>query len=231
MNLRGAFSAIASAAMVTLASSGAHAAEPSSARGEEARLKKSDHPAGARPGSARTDHFRIGPLVGIGFPRPFAVEGFAKIERLVGVGVEYSFLPRMNVMNVEASFAALAADLRLFPFRGAFFIGVRGGRQWLDAKATLSAGQLGSFSEAMSASTWFVNPRLGFLYTFESGITVGIDAGVQVPIRPTLDRSGAATRAGIASQLDIDGALLAAANGLGNSTTATVDLLRLGFLF
>ena len=134
-------------------------------------------------------------------------------------------------MNVEASFGALAADLRVFPFRGAFFIGARGGRQWLDAKATLTTGQLGSFSEAMSASTWFVNPRAGFLYTFESGITVGIDAGVQIPIRPNLERSGAATPAGIASQLDIDGALLAVANGLGNSTTPTIDLLRLGFLF
>lgn len=215
--------------MVTLASSGARAAEP--VRSDPTRIKKSEQPAGARPRSVRTDHYRIGPLVGVGFPRPFAIEGFARLERLIGVGVEYSFLPRMNVMNVEASFAALAADLRLFPFRGAFFVGVRGGRQWLDAKATLSTGQLGSFSEAMSASTWFVNPRLGFLYTFESGVTVGVDAGVQIPIRPTLDRSGDATRAGIASQLDIDRAFLTAANGLGNRTTATIDLLRLGFLF
>ena len=48
VTLRRSFSAIASAAMVIALSSGAHAAEPSSARGEEARLKKGDQPAGER---------------------------------------------------------------------------------------------------------------------------------------------------------------------------------------
>lgn len=196
-----------------------------------ASASKGERPSGAAPRGERAEHFRVGPLVGVGFPRPFAIEGLAKFERLVGVGVEYSFLPRMNVMNVEASFAAIAADLRVFPFRGAFFIGARAGRQWLDAQASVTTGRLGSFREGMVATTWFVNPRVGLLYTFDSGITVGIDAGVQVPINPSFQRSGAATETGVASELDIDATLVAVANGLGNNTTPTVDLLRLGFLF
>ncbi|MBX3221459.1 MAG: hypothetical protein KF795_13135 [Labilithrix sp.] len=203
---------------------------PTPARGGEVR------PAGERltserPPSEKVEHFRIGPLVGVGFPRPFAIEGFAKIERLIGVGVEYSFLPRVNVMNVEASFAAIAGDLRIFPFRGAFFVGARVGRQWLEARARLTTGPLGTFDESVAASTWFVNPRIGILHTFDSGITVGIDAGVQLPISPSFERSGVATDAGVASELDIDGTLAAVANGLGNNTTPTLDLLRLGFLF
>ncbi len=152
------------------------------------------------------------------------------MEKLVGVGFEYSFLPRVHVGNVDASFSAVAADLRVFPFKGAFFIGARGGRQWLDARAAFSAGSLGSITETMEASTWFVNPRAGFLHTFESGITVGIDAGVQLPVGSTYDRAGRATAAGLTAQT-VDGTLVAVANALGNKTTPTIDLLKLGFLF
>ena len=224
---------VASAAIVLGALvSTAHAAEPAATKGEAAATSATgERGTGERRVRDRTEHFRIGPLVGLGFPRPFAIEGFAKVEKLVGVGVEYSFLPRMHVSNVDASFSALAADLRVFPFKGAFFIGARAGRQWLDARANLSAGQLGSFTETMAASTWFVNPRAGFLHTFESGITLGVDAGVQVPIAPSYERTGRATDTGFAAQSGIDGTLVAVANALGNSTTPTLDLLRLGFLF
>lgn len=177
------------------------------------------------------EHLRIGPLVGVGFPRPLAIEGFVKIERVLGVGAEYSLLPRMNIAGVDTSFKAIAADLRIFPFRNAFFIGARAGRQWLDTKTTLTVGQLGSITESMSASTWFINPRAGFLVTFESGITVGIDVGVQLPINPSYERSGPATEAGVAGATGADQMLATAAKTLGNGVTPTIDVLRLGFLF
>jgi len=227
-----ALSSVASAAVVVALSSTVHAAEPPSAKGEGAGpAATGERGAGERRGRDRTEHFRVGALVGVGFPRPFAIEAFAKLEKVVGVGFEYSFLPRMHVGNVDASFSALAADLRVFPFKGAFFIGARGGRQWLDARAAFSAAQLGAVTETMAASTWFVNPRAGFLHTFESGITIGIDAGVQLPIGSSYERAGRATSAGIAAQSGVDGTLVAVANALGNKTTPTIDLLRLGFLF
>ena len=215
-------------AVAIAVASPAEAAE--SRRGDESNTAV-DRPAREKQEKEPAEHFRIGPIVGVGFPRPFAVEGFVKFEKLVGVGFEYSFLPPTNVINVDTRFNAFAVDLRVFPFHGAFFIGARAGRQWLDAHATLSAAQLGSFTESMEASTWFFNPRAGVLHTFSSGITVGIDAGVQFPINPSYVRTGPATAAGLASQFDIDGALVTVANALGNSTTPTVDLLRLGFLF
>jgi len=220
---------VASAATLITLSCPAFAAEPARAAGP--RSQAGERPPEAPRGNEEREHFRIGPLVGIGFPRPFAIEGFAKFERLVGVGLEYSFLPRTNVASVETSFKALAADLRIFPFKGAFFIGARGGRQWLSASTTISAGSFGSFVESMDASTWFVNPRAGLLFTFKSGITLGIDAGVQIPIQPSYQRSGLATDAGLASQTGVDQTLVAVSNALGNSTTPTIDLLRLGFLF
>lgn len=183
-----------------------------------------------KAGARKPEHFRLGPLVGVGFPRPFAIEAFAKFERVIGAGFEYSFLPNVNLANVDTSFKAVALDLRVFPFRGAFFVGLRGGRQWLDAKTSLKAGSYGSFEESLAASTWFLNPRLGFLHTFESGITLGIDAGIQVPVNPSYDRNGAATAIGV-SDPDVERTLVRVSNTLGNSTTPTLDLLRVGFLF
>jgi hypothetical protein len=181
------------------------------------------------------EHFRIGPLVGVGFPRPLAVEGLVKIERVIGIGAEYSFLPKVNLFGADTTFKAIAADVRVFPFKGAFFVGARAGRQWLDARTTVSVGQggttVGSFTETMEAATWFVNPRVGFLKTWDSGITLGIDAGVQFPINPTYERSGPATTAGAAANTGVDNTLRGVAGALGNNITPTIDMLRLGFMF
>ena len=86
---------------------------------DEERVKEMSAPNGF---SEDRDHVRVGPLVGLGLPRPLAIEALVKIERVVGLGIEYSFLPRMNLFGVDTTFYAVAADLRLFPFRG--FAGV-----------------------------------------------------------------------------------------------------------
>ncbi len=207
-------------------------ASPPSGNGSASTPRQqSDRPATSEGEKKDTEHFRIGPLLGIGFPRPLEIEGMVKLEKLVGIGLEYSLMPKMNIMGAEATFKGIAADLRIFPFKGAFFIGAKAGRQWLDARTTVTVGQIGSFQESMSANTWFVNPRIGFLKTWDSGITVGIDAGVQLPINATYQRSGPATDAGLISQTNIDQTLASVAGALGNNTTPTIDLLRVGFLF
>jgi hypothetical protein len=179
--------------------------------------------------SAKRERVRIGALAGVGFPRPFAIEAFAKVHKVVGFGAEYSFLPKMNAFGAETRFKAVAVDFRVFPFKNGLFIGLRGGRQWLDVKTTVAATPLGSSNEAMEASTWFVNPRVGVLHTFESGITVGIDVGVQVPIGASYTRSSSTSNVGTVN--GAEGTLTMVANALGNKTTPTVDLLRVGFLF
>jgi hypothetical protein len=219
---------LAVVASVLLASSTAYGDQASSARAAQG---SGDRPAGEASEAEKPEHFRIGPLVGLSFPRPFAIEGFTKLEKLVGVGFEYSFMPRATIKSVDAGFDGVALDLRVFPFRGAFFLGARAGRQWLNANATITDARFGSIVESMDAATWFINPRAGFLYTFPNGITIGIDAGVQLPISPSYTRSGPATAAGLTSGLEIEGTLQLVADALGNTTTPTIDLLRLGLLF
>jgi hypothetical protein len=170
--------------------------------------------------------FRIGAVAGLGFPRPFAVEALIKVDRVLALGVEYSLLPKTTIGGVETDFWAIAADARVFPFKGAFFIGLRGGRQTLRASATANLGQLGTYTESGVAETWFVNPRIGFLWTWRNGFTVGIDAGVQVPIGPSLSTT---LPSGLPAQ--VNSTVASIANTFGNETTPTVDLLRVGFLF
>lgn len=213
-----ALAALAAAA-VTFASPASHAAgEPD--------------PAVDRPTSTvessddDTDPFRIGVLGGVGFPRPLALEGLVKIDRVLALGVEYSLLPKTTFGAVETTFWALAADARVFPFRNGFFVGMRAGRQVLGATASVSAGSFGTFSESARAETWFVNPRLGFLWTWRNGFTVGIDAGVQIPL-------SSATSSTLPDGLpvEVDSTIASIVSTFGGGVTPTVDLLRVGFLF
>jgi hypothetical protein len=205
---------------------------PLSAHAEAAEDKSSspsssaDQPSRERPNDDR-DPLRLGAVAGIGFPHPLAVEGLVKIDRVLALGVEYSFMPTATFGRVESSAWALAADARVFPFRNGFFLGVRGGRQVLTAQTTITVGGLGSFPESARAEAWFVNPRVGFLWTWRSGFTVGIDAGVQLPLHATLTTTLPSQLAGS----PIDQMIASVTNAFGNGVTPTVDLLRVGFLF
>lgn len=178
-----------------------------------------------KDGDEDEEPFRIGAIAGVGFPRPLAVEGLVKIDGVVAAGLELGFLPTTNLFGVQARMTSIAADLRVFPFRGAFFVGLRAGHQELHAETTLSAAGY-SVTESATASTWFVNPRVGFLWTWQSGFTVGIDAGVHLPIGATLDST---IPSGVAPE--IDRGIASTAATFGNGVTPTIDLLRVGFLF
>lgn len=238
MKLRHLCVIAAAAAALVLASAPASAARaPTSPTPREASAPDGSGSRGERAAAGterkekKPERLRVGPLVGLGFPRPIVVGVFAKVHRIVGFGAEYSSLPPMNVFGADTRFEALAVDLRVFPFKNAFFVGMRAGRQWLSARARISVQRYGSFTESMDAATWFINPRAGFLHTFGSGITIGLDAGIQLPIAPSYERNGLATRAGLASEVEADSIVATVADLLGNSPTPTVDFLRSGILF
>ena len=172
------------------------------------------------------DHVRVGALLGLGYPRPVALEVMVKIERALGLGIEAGMMPPLTVGPLSTSFWGVAGDLRVFPFQGAFFIGMRAGYQRMKATATASVPGLGTLSESAVADTYFVNPRIGFLWTLESGVTLGLDVGVQVPIQ----KSYVDTLPDSVSS-EVRGSLVGVANAFGYTVTPSVDLLRIGFLF
>jgi hypothetical protein len=174
----------------------------------------------------KPERCRIGVLGGIGLPRPLAIEALVKIDRLIGLGVEYSVLPTITVSDVHTSFSAVAADLRVFPLRGAVFVGLRAGYQHLAGETTVVVRDLGSFPVTAEVGTVFINPRIGFLWTWEPGITLGLDAGIQLPLSSDVTRDIPA----FAEGSDPDRELMRVARNLGQATLPTLDLLRVGFL-
>ena len=188
------------------------------------RTERDSGPAGDGADRARKpEHFRLGVLGGVGFPRPLAIEGMLKIERALGLGVEYSVMPTFTISGVETRFWALAGDVRVFPGQGAFFLGLRGGHQHLGAQGAITVQRYGTLSESLTVDTTFVNPRLGCLWTFEPGFSIGIDAGVQIPLSTS---SSNTLPAGTAASTEVN----RVASSYGQKLLPTIDLLRIGFL-
>lgn len=175
-------------------------------------------------GPKRDTELRSALLVRAGFPAPMSAEALVRMDHVVALGVEYGLLPTLSVSGVDVRYHAIAGDARIFPFSGAFYIGMRAGRQHVDASTTVTVGSYGNFSGSMSADTYFVNPRIGFLWTYSSGICLGIDVGVQIPLN---HNSETTVPKGITPPSELTSAI----QTLGNSTLPTVSLLQLGMMF
>lgn len=198
---------LAAAVVVACASADARADEPAS-------RDRPAVPSGPHP-------LRLGAVVGVGFPRPFAVEVLASVGKVVDLGAEYGFMPALTFGAVQTDLWSVAGDLRVHPFRNAFFVGALAGRQHVGATTTLTASGLGSATEQLGLDSWFINPRIGFLWTTGIGLALGMDAGVQVPLSPSVTSS---------LPLSLYPAAQARADALGAMLLPTVDLLRIGLM-
>lgn len=196
-------------------------AQPRALHAEEAQPTPNEASEGAPAPRARDDgKLHVGALAGVGFPRPLAVEGFVAWRWFV-VGAEYGFLPETSIAGAKLSMWSASADARFFPFRGPFFLGLRAGRQSVSASATVSAlGQ--TASGEVDVASWFVNPRVGLLWTWSSGFAFGLEAGVQLPIATKVTTT-------LPSAID-DGGVTSTAETYGSKVIPSVDLLRIGWM-
>ncbi len=167
---------------------------------------------------------RIGPMLGAGFPGFMTVGANARIAKLIGLGVNYGYSPEVTVSSMSVSAWNMEGYARLYPFKSPFFIGAGVGTQKLSGKTSQSGG-----TAAGSVTTTYVAPTLGFMWTWDFGLAVGFDVGVQIPVSNT--RQYDATFAGIAvpdSELkDLDDTL----KKIGTTPIPVVNALRVGFLF
>jgi hypothetical protein len=183
-------------------------------------------------------------LAGIGFPRPLAVEGLVLVGGRFVFGAELGALPSITVAggenlgtmpplvrgqpaskvsmdSVHVDLWSVAGDCRWFPFGGPFFVGLRAGRQHVEASTKINMTHLGSTPETLAFDSWFLNPRIGLLWTPRGGLAFGMEAGVQVPFEPRVSST---------LPLALDPVARSTAVQLGSSLIPTVDLLRLGIV-
>jgi hypothetical protein len=181
--------------------------------------------------SRDVERIRLGALGGVGFPHPLSIEGLVKIYRIVAVGAEYAAMPTTTVSGVQATLSSVAADVRVFPLRGAFFVGLKAGEQRLGATGSATVPMLGTLHESLSYEEWYVNPRVGFLWTWSPGLTVGMNAGVQLPLSSSMSTTLPPIAFEYAANVPELNAIHNAVRWLGRGTLPTIELLQLGWLF
>lgn len=155
---------------------------------------------GAMPYDGRKDDssrlFHVGAMVGlVSLPRPLDAELYLRAGNYFFVGFSYSDFPAfvadplLSAAGAKSGsttarldqFNAFDADVRVFPFAGAFFLGSSFGRQSFKAAVTEST-VLGPQTGTIDLTTIYATPRLGYLWTFGPGIVLGLDAGVQLKL-------------------------------------------------
>jgi hypothetical protein len=193
----------------------AHALERAQPAAADAR-GTAEHPPDGAPNRPR-----IGAIGGVGFPRPLAIEGMVLLGTQGALGAEYGVLPTLTVGGVQVGLWSVAGDARFFPFRGAFFVGLRAGRQHIGASTTVALGSHGSAPEELSFDSWFVNPRVGFLWASRSGLAFGMEAGIQVPVGASVSST---------LPLSLVPQAQSTADTIGNTVIPTFDLFRVGLL-
>lgn len=148
------------------------------------------------------DVFRLGPVVGVGLPSLISIGGMFKITRFIGGGVNVGLIPTTKISFYgEATLSYQEYDVygRLFPFGGGFFLGA--GVGYANVEGTLKNDfdtsnyqttnadyQIPNpliFESEGTVRTMIFTPQVGYFYTSDIGLSVGLDIGAQVPIAPS----------------------------------------------
>jgi hypothetical protein len=151
------------------------------------------------PEEEEVDNFKIGPLLGLGLPSLLSIGGTMKITEYFGAGLTYGVIPTIQLsLYGEATVSYHHLDFygRIYPFGGAFFIGAGAGYATIEAELENTfdvptmyqqAGLPASitYDSKGSVKTLVLTPTIGLLHTFDVGFSLGIDAGVQLPIAPS----------------------------------------------
>lgn len=183
-----------------------------------------------------------GILLGLlSLPRPVEAEVAVKLGDYFAIGGQYSMLPNMTFpgKDAKAKFSAIQGTLRTFPFGGAFYLGVNGGIQTLTA--SMSEGDLAVESDMSSP---IIAPQLGWLWTWDSGFTLGLNFGVQIPLAKDpevkvkyqgVDVSDAPNQIPDQDKRDkansLKDSVQSVAKLVGKTPLPQIDLLKIGFFF
>lgn len=150
----------------------------------------------ARAGETRGAPVHVAAMIGVvSLPRPADVAVLVRIVDLFGIGLGFSDFPAfianplLDLAGAKGGatdarldrFDAFDLDLRVFPFRGRFFVGSSFGRQSLQGAVTEDT-VLGPQTATVDLTTWFATPRVGWMWTFEPGFLLAFDLGVQLKL-------------------------------------------------
>ena len=145
--------------------------------------------------------FRIGPVIGVGLPAFLSFGGAIKLTKYFGAGVTYGIVPEIQFAYYgDATVSYQGANIygHIHPLGGGFFLGAAIG--YAHVRGTYGTElDLGDYRLLLPPGTptrlpyesdgtvemLVLTPEFGYFFTFKSGFTMGVEAGIQIPVAPS----------------------------------------------
>ena len=178
---------------------------------------------------------KLGLLGGIGAPDGLQLGLTARAFGRFGVGVTAGTLPTVPIPGMQGASAVRVsgeAYLRLYPFKGAFFIGVGLGAMQMKASLDQTVQAFHQDQQASAhayARSVYIAPQIGFLWLTRMGFTFGTDIGAQIPVI-TSDVTYDAEIFGLVSPVEGKGSLADTMRYASSMPVPVVNLLRIGYV-
>ena len=118
-----------------------------------------------------------------------------KAYQLFGASFDYGFIPDFTISNVTLGMKTWNVGAKVYPLRGAFFLGANLGGYTFTGKSTVSDLNGQPVAAKLDISTTFIAPEIGWRWVWNSGFFTGLDLGWQFPLsyKSTLDVPGGAS--------------------------------------
>jgi hypothetical protein len=126
----------------------------------------------------------VGPVFSIiSLPRPLSVGLEAKYLDLLGFSFNYGLLPELKVSSAKLRVDGWDMRLKVYPFKGSFFLGVAYGNQHFGASTTvdITNGPVTvPTTISLTQNNTFIAPHIGWTWGSGFGFFMGLDLGVQL---------------------------------------------------
>jgi hypothetical protein len=129
------------------------------------------------------DPISFGPKLVIGLMIP-GVGLEAKAWDWLGFAFDFSYIPQISISQYAFGGTSWDANLKFYPLRGAFFLGVNTGTQQIRASRSQSIAGV-DVTLTGTNSIFFLSPTLGWEWVAHSGFLFGLEIGAQIGLNVT----------------------------------------------
>jgi hypothetical protein len=119
----------------------------------------------------------FGPKLSVALPHP-SIGLEVKFDNFIGGSFDYGFIPDITVSNASANMKGWHLDGRVYPFRGAFFLGAALGRRTMEGSYTDTTAIPGtSITGKATVDVTYLAPEIGWRWVYQSGLFMGVELG------------------------------------------------------
>jgi len=176
----------------------------------------------------------LGPVVTLlSLPRPLTVGLEGKYTDYLGFSFDYGLMPSVKLSSTKLQIKGWDLRLKLYPFKGSFFIGVAyGTQQFIGSTSADIQGSPTTIN--LTQDNTFIAPHIGWIWGSGFGFFSGLDLGVQLSMSRkttvTTDQTNPVIT-GSAEYQDQQKKITDVADLIGKKPLPMFGLLKFGFFF